>query len=55
MLDAVVVVPDDPPPSSWWPWGGKKIPPLPEIKPAVTPRVVWQASVAAPRRGSRPR
>jgi outer membrane protein assembly factor BamB len=42
--------PTIPPPSSWWPWGGKKIPPLPEIKATVTPRVVWQASVgrAAP-------
>jgi outer membrane protein assembly factor BamB len=34
-----------PPPSFSWFGGGKKIPPLPEIKATVTPRIVWQASV----------
>ena len=43
-------VPTIPPPSFDWLWGGKKIPPLPEIKPTVTPQIAWQTSVgkAAP-------
>jgi len=43
-------VPSIPPPSFDWLFGGKKIPPLPEIKATVTPQVMWQVSVgrAAP-------
>ncbi len=43
-------IPSIPAPSFGWLWGGKKIPPLPEIKPSVTPRVAWQVGVgrAAP-------
>ena len=43
-------LPSIPVPSFDWLWGGKKIPPLPEIKATVTPQIVWQAPVgrAAP-------
>jgi outer membrane protein assembly factor BamB len=43
-------IPSIPVPSFDWLWGGKKIPPLPEINATVTPRIVWQASAgkAAP-------
>jgi len=42
-----------PPPSFDW-WGGKKIPPLPEIKATVTPQVVWQTSVGRAAAGLAP-
>ena len=38
-------MPSIPVPSFGWLWGGKKIPPLPEIKATVTPQIMWQASV----------
>ena len=38
-------IPSIPAPSFDWLWGGKKYPPLPEIKATVTPRIVWQLSV----------
>ena len=42
-------MPTIPAPSFAW-WGGKKVPPLPEIKSTVAPQITWQASVgrAAP-------
>ena len=43
-------IPSIPAPSFDWLWGGKKLPPLPDIKATVTPQIVWQTSVgrAAP-------
>jgi outer membrane protein assembly factor BamB len=38
-------IPSIPAPSFGWLWGGKKIPPLPEIKATVTPRVAWQYAI----------
>jgi len=47
-------IPQIPAPSFGWLFGGKKIPPLPEYKATVTPRIVWSSSVGRAQPGLSP-